>query len=65
MALRLRFVRVYVGVHYHLDVVDGAIIAYTTYKAIHKFPKYFNDIANFVLKIWDMIVYRIEDLKVK
>jgi hypothetical protein len=50
---------------YTLDVVSGAIIAYTTYKAIYKFPKYFNYIANFMLKIWDMIVYRIEDLEVK
>jgi hypothetical protein len=50
---------------YTLDVVSGAIIAYTTYKAIYKSPKYFNYIANFMLKIWDMIVYRIEDLEVK
>ena len=48
-----------------MDIVGGAIIAYITYKAILKFPKYFDYIACFVLKIWDMIVFRIERLKRK
>ena len=65
MSLLFSFSRVYVGIHYPLDVVGGVIIAYATYKAIHKFPKYFDYIASFVLKIWDMIVFRIESLKVK
>jgi len=63
MSLLLCFSRVYVGIHYPLDVVGGAIIAYAAYKAIHKFPKYFDYITDFVLKIWEMIVFRIEGLK--
>lgn len=63
--LLLCFSRVYIGIHYPLDVVGGAIIAYVTYKSIHKFPKYIDYITNFVLKLWDMIVFRIEDLKRK
>ncbi|HEY8890387.1 MAG TPA: undecaprenyl-diphosphatase [Clostridium sp.] len=59
MSLLLCFARVYVGLHYPLDVVGGAIVAYATYKAIQKFPKYFDYITNFVLKIWEMIVFRI------
>lgn len=65
MSLLLSFSRVYVGTHYPLDVVGGEIIAYATYKVIHKYPKYFDYILGFVWKMWDMIVYRIEDLKVK
>lgn len=65
MSLLLCFARVYVGLHYPLDIVGGAIIAYATYKIIQKFPRYFDYIANFALKIWDMIIFKIEDLKRK
>ncbi|MBU3130466.1 undecaprenyl-diphosphatase [Clostridium tagluense] len=63
MSLLLCFSRVYIGIHYPLDVVGGAIIAYATYKVIQRFPKYFDYLATFMLKIWDMIVFRIERLK--
>ena len=65
MSLLLCFARVYVGLHYPLDIVGGAIIAYATYKTIQKFPKYFEYITNFVLKIWDTIIFKIEDLRKK
>jgi len=39
--------------------------AYDTYKAIHKFPTYFDYIANFMLKIWDIVVFRIGNLSEK
>ncbi|MBU3101962.1 phosphatase PAP2 family protein, partial [Clostridium sp. DSM 17811] len=64
-SLLLCFARVYVGLHYPLDIVGGAIIAYATYKTIQKFPGYFDYITNFALKIWDMIVFKIEDLRKK
>ena len=62
MALLLSFSRVFVGIHYPMDVVGGAIISYVTYKAIQKFPKYFDYIVNSMLKIYDMIVFRIGNL---
>ena len=62
MSLLLCFARVYVGLHYPLDIVGGAIIAYVTYKTIQRLPRYFDYITNFALKIWDMIVFKIEDL---
>lgn len=62
MALLLSFSRVFVGIHYPLDVVGGALIAYATYKIIFKFPKYFDYIAIFLLSIWEKIVFRIDGL---
>lgn len=65
MALLLSFARVFVGVHYPFDVVGGAIIAYATYKVIQRFPKYFDYITTFMLTIWDMVVFKIQDLREK
>jgi len=65
MTLLLCFARVFVGLHYPLDIVGGAVIAYVIYKIIQKYPKYFDCITNFGLKIWDMIVFKIENLRRK
>ena len=65
ISLLLCFARVYVGLHYPLDIVGGAIIAYATYKTIQRFPRYFDYITNFAFKIWEMIVFKIEDLRKK
>ncbi|MDN5317929.1 MAG: undecaprenyl-diphosphatase, partial [Thermoanaerobacterium sp.] len=56
LTILLIIARVYVGVHYPIDVIGGFVIGYVSSKLIKYLNSVLNPIETFILKIWHRFI---------